>query len=314
MKMNINIDSLAKHQDRYDELISLIHETFQYSESFKFNIDFLPLVHPSNWKNCFLIFNEKELIGHIGFCNKKFLYKNIIIDCAFIGGVCIKEQYQGKGIFKNSMNIILEKIKNVSLVFLWSGHDKGYQQFNFYESGKIFQTGTMTFEPLANFSHSKLSELTQEEKSCIINAYNTTTKKFITPMRSLHDWEIIFSMSSIEVYFKKYPDKKFSYFFINKGQDLFNIIHEYGSNDLESEKELIENIQKYKLWSPIPVNSNHTNVFYLANIRIHNKNLLKAWANELGFDIDFDLSEKEIIDQIFNSQEFIFYIPGCDSI
>ncbi len=319
MNTKITLTPLNKVPEKYNEMISIIEEELGYSPDNQFSSDFYPLVEPSNWKNCYLICHENEIIGHIGLRPTTFFQNNIEIEIGLIGGICIKKQFQGKGIFKNIFPILLNEKKNdFALFILWTGESLGYQKFGFYELGRMIQTGEHDFENTLRFSVKKLNKLNEEEKDYIKSSYQHSFSQYLKPKRTEMDWEIFFSIPSVDVYFKNRNHKLLSYFMINKGQDLNQVIHEIGSHDTIEFSQLCHDLNKFKMWLPSNMGHESTNAIFLflGVFKLANYNMLNEIATKLGQQLPPPelATEKEILEIFLNSNKINFYIPGINSI
>lgn len=316
MSANLHYTTLNKTSEHYNEIVSLIEQELGYSNQNHFDNDFLPLLDAKNWENCYVIFLEKELIGHIGIRPLKLNFKENYLSLGLIGGICIKKQHQGKGYFKKIFSQLLNDRKSeFDLFTLWTGEALGYLKFGFHEMGRMIQTGEYEFENLLRFHLKKLNELNHNEKKFITECYNSSFQNCFKPIRTQPDWETIFQISSIDVYFKKRANNYLSYFFINKGQDLSQIIHEIGASNLFEFNQLITDLQRFKLWLPesfAPQFPNSTFLF-LGLFKIANLENFRMFYRKLEIEINAS-DEKEILDQFFKSSNVNFYLPGVDSI
>lgn len=317
MNNNISIISLAKTPDYYDEVLSIIETELNYTAPHSYENDFYPLMNSNNWENCYLIFYNQKLVGHIGVRELDLTFKTYTLPVLFLGGITIKKEFQGKGIFKFAFKNILSKFQGQhALHFLWSGHQDLYKKFNFYEVGQIYQTGNESFINLQSFLHKKLNALNNDEKNFIKSCFDNSFLQTVKIQRTPQDWEAIFQIASVDVYFQLKDQKYISYFFINKGQDLQDIVHEVGAIDLESLNLIIEEVNKFKLW--LPFLSNHqasSTALYLAQARIENLTLLNAWLEKLNISqLKIEDGMEKNTQILFQSKELSFYIPGVDSI
>ncbi len=307
MNDQLKILPLSKKPEYYPSLIKLIEKSFHYEKGNFFEKDFLPLVHPSNWEHCYLLFlsNENELIGHIGVLKKELHYQNVTMPVLFLGGICIEEKYQGQGYFRSFFQDILSRYqKEVALYFLWSNESDLYKKFDFKECGRIIQTGPEEKVPGTFFKES-LKELSTSDREALIELHQETISHFIHVIRTRADWEIIFQMESVDVYIKRESNEIVAYFFKNKGQDLTGIIHEVGAKDLEVLTSTINELASQKLWlpynSPFELAEPET-IFFLGLVKVGNKKLLNPWL----LNIAPDATVEEMVDAL--------YIPGVASI
>lgn len=311
---------LKQVPQHFEEIVQIIEEELGYSPENSFQNDFLPLMEPHNWENCYVLFLGNEVIGHIGLKPTLFYLSDLKFPICFIGGICLKKQYQGKGYFKEIFPTLLNsQKKNFALFALWTGEAEGYKKFGFYELGKMVQTGEYDFDNSLRFFHRKLSELSVEEKNFIKQSYQHSFQQYLKPERKNHDWESIFSMTSVDVYFKKRNETILSYFMINKGQDLTQIIHEIGAVDEREFIQLYTDLNKFKMW--LPDNMGHlfpnATFLFLGVFKLANTELFLKHARQLGIpltQLNQEINEKETLEAFFNSDKINFYIPGVNSI
>lgn len=319
MNTQFTILPLIKVPEHYNEVITIIEKELGYSPMNHFANDFLPLVDPTNWHNCFVVFSGENVIGHIGIKSTTFFKDNVEIKIGLIGGISIKENFQGKGIFKKIFPQILNDMKNnFELFLLWSGEAAGYKKFGFYEIGKMIQTGEYDFDNTLRFFAKKLNHLTDEEKNYIKVSYQQSFTDYFKPKRTALDWDIFFRMSSVDVYFKLKNGSFHSYFMINKGQDLTQIIHEIGSHDPNEFQQLCRDLSKFKTWLPDNMGhgSDQSTFLFLGVFKLGNYENLLTLANQLGIILPeyTTFNEKEILENFLNSEKINFYIPGINSI
>lgn len=311
---------LKQVPQHFDEIIHIVEEELGYFPENSFANDFLPLMEPHNWENCYVLFLGNEVIGHIGLKPTLFYLNNLKLPVCFIGGICLKKQYQGKGYFKEVFPAILNhRKKDFALFALWTGEADGYKKFGFYELGKMVQAGEYDFDNSLRFFCRKLNELSIEEKNFIKLSYQHSFQQYLKPERNNHDWETIFRMPSVDVYFKKRNENILSYFIINKGQDLTQIIHEIGATNEREFMQLCNDLNKFKMW--LPDNMGHlfpnATFLFLGVFKLANPELLIEFTQVLGVLLnlkDQNLNEKEILELFFNSNQINFYIPGVNSI
>lgn len=317
MNNNISVISLAKIPDYYDEVLRIIEAELNYSAPHHYENDFYPLMNSNNWENCFLIFNEQQLVGHIGVRELNLTLKSFTLPVLFLGGITIKKEFQGKGIFKFAFQDVLAKFQGQhALHFLWSGHQDLYKKFNFYEVGQIYQTGNESFINLQSFLHKKLNALSNDEKNFIKNCFENSFLQSVKIQRTSQDWEAIFQIPSVDVYFQLKDQKYISYFFINKGQDLQDIVHEIGALDQECLDLILEEMNKFKLWLPfLKHHQVSSTALYLAQVRIENITLLNSWLDKLNItQLKIENGVEKNAQLFFQSKGLSFYIPGVDSI
>lgn len=209
-----------------DKTQALIEKSFGYPEEQSFKRDFYPLFNESNFQNCHILVNEDEVIAHIGVKAKYIDLNGHTFRLNFYGGIAIAEKYQGQGLFKDFFKSLLKQYNDCTLHLLWSEKTELYKKFGFYpaiEQFKYLQKDNPS--PTDNYEICKLSKLNSNQKNFLIKSYSNIIEKRI--LRSDHEWNEVFEISSATVYFFKKDGKYINYFIKNKGADLTNIIHEY---------------------------------------------------------------------------------------
>jgi predicted acetyltransferase len=269
--------------------VELIERCFNYNSEQHYNIDFYPLINSRNFLNCHIILGKnEEVIGHIGVSPRSLLNHESKFPVILMGGICIDSKFRGKGILHKFMEHVISQYQKTTFYILWSNLSSLYEKFQFYPAGGQIQTGNS--DDLKNlyehFEKTKFSKLNEAEKKEIRLIYNENICATFTSLdRSENDWLNIEGIKSTNLYIKKNNNIISSYFFINKGMDLTNIIHEWGA--IESERENILTIlQEYKLWVPEKTfrqekytELNFIALFKIGNIEIFNS-FVQSWSNE----------------------------------
>ncbi len=244
----IILSTLQKKPDLFTQVIDLIEKEFQYPSKFNFAEDFYPLIDKQNSSNNFILLSNNKVMAHAG-VNVKELENHKV---ALIGGVVVDKKFQGQGMMSQLFNAIFEKYNNeVALFILWSEKNKLYEKYNFFEAGLTIQTGKNCFSPkkLTNFHETTLTQLTKKDLNQIKNLYNTTSKKFLTFNRSDYEWNQLSKITSTRLFINKKNNEIIGYFFISKGLDLPDIIHEIGYLP-QFENNMLSLLQNFKLWYP----------------------------------------------------------------
>lgn len=268
------------------ETLKLIEEAFDYTEFNSFEVDFFPLMSPNNAHNNYILIKDDQVIGHIGVLYKTFKLKEHSFYIPMLGGIAIREAYRGKGYFKPFFREVLSKLEDSPFSLLWSDKIELYESFGFNPCIEQYEyTGNIESDS-PNFIKMKLHELSEQELIQLKEIYDDSNE--LRYERSLKDWNDLKNISSSDIYIKKENDRISNYFFMNKGEDLSDIIYEYGSlND-------IEEISTYGiLWSPWSFdveNQAHKNVLYAALLKINNFNSFQQFI-ELYTDNSIKLNQ-----------------------
>lgn len=248
-----NIFPLSEKPSCFKETLDLIEHSFGYEVPNRFEIDFAPLVDKSNHHNCFILLDENEkVIAHIGAKDRYLLIGNQKFCITMLGGIAVSESHRGEGHFQTLLqDVLAEKRDDTSFFVLWSDKEKLYKKFGFYLCGTQYEAEGLSMPN--TFIKSKYHLLSPSEKVEIQNLYrNSFAQTYLTIEREEKDWKLIEEMISVDLYYQKSSEVISDYFFMNKGQDLPNIIFEYGSRDCLD--EFIKKISHLgKVWTGKPI-------------------------------------------------------------
>jgi predicted N-acetyltransferase YhbS len=236
----MKITTLKAAPHLLNSTIALIERAFEYKKPNSFAVDFAPLVSESNFHNCFIMIDESEnVIAHIGVCERNILG----IPVAMLGGIAVDESRRGEGHFKELIqDVMAEKRNDVAFFILWSDQEELYKKYGFHLCGMQIEV-TKSGSSKA-FEKTKLSALSVNQLNQLQNLYtNSFATLYSTIERSPSAWQDLMNIQSTDLYIKESAGNISDYFFMNKGQDLSNIIFEYGTTgDI---KELIKSISPY---------------------------------------------------------------------
>lgn len=243
------ITTLKEKPTLIEATLKLIEKSFQYKSPNSFKVDFSPLIDESNHHNCFIIIDENEkVLAHIGVKEKFITMNKEKFPIAMLGGIAVDEDHRGEGHFQTLLNdVIAEKRSDVAFFILWSDLEKLYNKFGFHLCGNQLQLDEMRGEK--KFEQTKYHLLNLEDKKSIQGLYQSSFETiYLTLNRNEEDWKQIEKITSADLFIKKSGSKITDYFFMNKGQDLPNIIYEYGTiNELKS---FLKDITAYgKVWT-----------------------------------------------------------------
>jgi len=281
------LTNLKEKPELFKQTLKLIEESLGYFEPYRFDIDFYPLMEKKNWKNNFVIFDDKKdkVVGHIGVNLRQLKNSHVTSPIALLGGISVHKDFRGKGLFKLLMEHINRRFqKKVSLFILWSDLKELYNKFNFYEAGIIFQTGSMNLSENSAveffFEKTKLNNLKDSELKEVKLIYESYSRNNLTYIdRSDTHWSMLKNITSCDLYLFKKEGKTQGYFFANKGLDLQNIIHEIGVNE-NFKEEFLNHISPYKLWLPENISNegNFSKNTFLAFFKIGSSQLFKKFV------------------------------------
>ena len=248
----IMISNLEQKPQLLTQVLNLIEECFEYGEGFSFLNDFFPLLNIENHANCWLLLHEEtqELIGHIGAREVNLSVKDGSFPCVFLGGIAIKKQFQGKGLFKYFFNAILNNYEtDHSMLCLWSNKPELYQRFGF-ELATTIEVTTGSRKTIDWKKNTSFNEFTEEEFKQIRTCYENFTEQFATIERTSDDWFNLQEMEALEIFTHKTDNKIDAYFVRGKGFDLQNIAHEFGYANDEGKNFLEEMLKGQICWLP----------------------------------------------------------------
>jgi len=230
MKKQMKITTLEQLPHLFDELVHLIETSFQYPHNQSFEVDFYPLLVKNNWNQLYIGIIDHKVVCHIGVLDKKFKVNGNYFKCYFIGGIATHQDFQKKGLFSQLMNYVLNEIQDSALAILWSENNSLYKKFSFHLCSEQFVIPKIDSIENKKFYKTQYHLLTDIEKKQISKIYQEETcKNFISCIRTNREWQSIEQIKSSQIFIKKDNDIITDYFFMNKGADLKETIHEYGS-------------------------------------------------------------------------------------
>jgi hypothetical protein len=314
--------------------VKLIENSFNYSKDNKFDVDFYPLMEPSNHQNNFLLLQDNNLIGHIGVLIKSFIIDEIEFKVPMFGGIAIDPSYRGKGYFKEFFNHTLDKFKGFAFNLLWSNKLELYEKFEFHPCIKQFEYNTKVLIDNPTFIKYKLKDLDNNQIKQLSYIYNQS--KELRYKRSIQDWNNLKKITSSDIFIKENNNIISNYFFQNKGEDLNEVIYEYGHlSDIQ------EILGHGVLWSPFQYHEyiEYSSCLYASLLKICDINSFKEFVHlytqkhikiqnindkKITFFFEknqFELSIANFLEGIFGPNQFTeldFVMPilisGLDSI
>jgi predicted N-acetyltransferase YhbS len=223
----IYLSNLEKKPELYKDTIQLIEKSFNYSKDQSFEIDFAPLMHKENHKNCHILIKNEKVIGHIGTRRVNFGNKNSTFPLIMMGGICISEEERGKGHFKSFFEQVYNLYKDKSGLFaLWSDKEDFYSKLGFYQAGGQIVVQSSVKPTGATEGPYKFSELGIEDISLMMMIYEDFASDKWTIQRDMSDWEILRNIESCQIHFIPSRLEPHGYIISNKGQDLNDVSHE----------------------------------------------------------------------------------------
>lgn len=273
----MKITTLNERPDKYGEVLKLIHECFRYDRTNNFAIDFFPLMKPENHRNCCIVLDDQDrVLGHAAVNERCFSFKETSHPVLLIGGVCVAPNARGKGLLHQLMRYIFRAYPHYALHILWSEKNEMYQQYRFYPCMQLIELD-QTLGKSETFEQRKFHLLSQSEKSQIRQIYHNAGE--LRVHRNDSHWHDIENIKSSDLFIKRScsdRDKIENYFFMNKGQDLTGIIHEYGS------LEDLNDMRHYgKIWAIGEELKEFGQTLYGALFRIADPLLFKSFVEAL---------------------------------
>ena len=330
---------LSEKSSCYEATIKLIEKSFQYKKPNSFEIDFAPLIDKSNHKNCFIMLDENEnVLAHIGAKEQIFTLNGVDFPITMLGGIAVDEARRGEGHFQTLLqDVLAEKRSDTTLFLLWSDLEKLYNKFGFYLCGTQYEYASKREE--SHYIKTKYSELSPLERKEIQTLYKESFAKiYLTLNRKEEDWKLIEKISSADLFIKKHNGRISHYYFMNKGQDLPEIIYEYGTKDEMT--EFLSEIGAFgKVWmgKPLLDTENVQYQFFMTpgDLKLFTEFVLKLTDNKISIrninvmkqEVFFDFNEElmaldqdEFLRGLFGPGTFeelelpIIFLSGLDSI
>lgn len=238
----MKVTNLRARPEKYQDTLSLIEAAFGYERENSFEVDFYPLIKKSNWDNCWVIEDKKEVVAHTAVVEKKFKIKQEFFSAHLIGGVAVDEKYRGQGLSRKLIEHVLQTYSSGSLYILWSEKTELYKKHKFHPCFELHERPQTNAK--SSFLQASLGELSSDDLRSIITLYNSPSLNEVRVFRSERDWEDLKRVTSAKLFIKREENQITNYFFMDKGQDLGGVIHEYG--DLKDAEEMASH---GRLWS-----------------------------------------------------------------
>lgn len=307
---------------------NLIEESFEYTKENSFNIDFYPLMEKSNHHNCYIYIDDNEVIAHIGVLERSLIVSNKTFNFTMYGGIAVRPSHRGKGLFKTLFHKVLLNFQKSTFHLLWSEKVELYKKYEFYPCVLLneFKQHKTPFQE--KVIQTKLKDLSSDDYKSVRELYDNLELRMT---RESKHWESIQEISSTELYLVKSDSKVTNYFFKGKGQDLTNIIHEYGVMNKKS-LELMRN--HGNVWTTFN-DSPPSQILCAALLRVGNEVNFKDFINSYtGIEIqefskginfkfsgnNYSFNKEEFLQGVFGPGRFeelkapFLYISGLDSI
>lgn len=340
MEENTQVIRLSESPELLSQVIDIIEKEFKYHPDNSVQVDFYPLLKEDNLYNNFVLINDaNEVLGHVG--TKPCVYRvgENQYPILHMGGIAVPEEHQGKGYFKKLFSEVIYQLeKRHAFLFLWSEKQELYEKFGFFPIGGQIQPRE-TYQKIEGYEKVTYKDLKEEEKQNLKDIYQTNALFFFKPER---DWSDFENTTSVNLHVKKDDGEIISYYLEGKGQDLNNVIHEFGIQLDHFEDEFL-NFQQNACFMPFqfyPIEQDFYQLQYTALCKFGNpyflQNFIKDYSrgeitniekkdDQLAFifdNNDYSLSAREMMEVLWGPQivqEFFgryqgLFIPGIESI
>jgi len=280
------ITTIKERPELYQLVIELLERTFQYNQHYSIAIDFHPLLSETNAENLFIVLDQQsnKPIAHLGVKVSQLSSNGTHFPIALIGGVAVDENFRGLGLQRLLMDHIHQKYNDqCTLFFLWSNLDQLYQKHNYSQIGCIFELGNKDIKYLSQVISPplKFNQIEKNDKQNMANLHRSTIlNKYTAPLRSDAEWEQLYNVTSANIYLIKNSLKKLiGYLIADKGMDLQGIIHEFCFGP-EVPKELIQEINQFKIWVPEKKQDHYQKQLFSCLTRIGNSHLFQKFISQ----------------------------------
>ncbi len=213
----MNVKTLKEMPNKLNECVSLIESAFNYNDTYSYKEDFSLLLQEENYENCFFIMEEGEVRATLFTLPRVLEYKDIDIPVLFLGGISVRDDRRGAGVFKSLLETIILLNGDYAFYLLWSDLSQLYEKFSFYEFGLIEEIDLSDKE-------NHLKEFEPTDTGLFVESYLHLKDKYLVPKRTDKDWyNLLFDCKSIQIL----EDRQKHFYFVNKGMDLQGICHEH---------------------------------------------------------------------------------------
>jgi hypothetical protein len=213
----MNVLTLNDRPEKLEECLSLITTAFNYPDKYSYKEDFALLTQTKNHSNCYFIEEEGQVVATLFTLPRKLLYKDTAIPVLFLGGISVRDENRGGGLFRSLLETVTLLNSHNALFLLWSDLSSLYEKFSFHEFGLVQQIEEASND-LDILTPGAISLRPQLKKS-----YEEISQNCLIPERTDEDWDSLLSSSSISFL----QDKNGSSYFVGKGYDLQGICHEH---------------------------------------------------------------------------------------
>jgi predicted GNAT family N-acyltransferase len=275
----LKFTNLYERSDKYHEFIKLVEKSFGYNSINSYQIDFYPLVNPSNYQHCYLLMEGEEIVATCAYLERKIKgeHEHKVI---FLGAITVNEKFRGNGLGKKIVEMTIATMPEVAWLGLWSDKKLFFNDLNFFDYGEqYFLPKNYLNDSLLEIKvvENSISKLTNTQKIEWKNFYQQLGKKIVTMVRDNEQWESIFHIYSAKYLEIWLQNKKVGYAILGKGMDLPNIIHEFFvASDFEL-SALTKLNQQRDIW--LPNDTYNWDKSFLGPSLMIRKHHAKLWEN-----------------------------------
>lgn len=285
----VNVKTLDNDPAKFNECIDLIEKSFNYNVAYHFDSDFSLLCNERNFSNCYFVQgDEGDVIATLFTLPRKLTYKGGELDVLFLGGISVKDENRGAGIFKTLLETVILMNGDCGLFLLWSDLSNLYEKFSFYEFGLIEEIDS----PKGKVS--AITPIGEEDKNKVIKSYENLQETYLLPKRETEDWNELFKSCSIQ----SHSDGKGNFYFLNKGMDLQGICHESHPLDAPS-------LTGFSSWKVTPTPGTENPLRYMGFVRLGNLEVINGLISETSNGrLSLLEADSEIIKVLFDGEEY----------
>jgi predicted N-acetyltransferase YhbS len=340
MEENTQVIRLSETPELLSQVVKIIEKEFGYKAENSVEVDFYPLLKEDNFYNNFVLINDvNEVLGHVGTKPCVYSIGENQYPILHMGGIAVPAEHQGKGYFRKLFSEVVYQLeKRHAFLFLWSDKQDLYEKFGFFPVGGQIQPKE-SYKDIEGYQKTTYKELNENEKQNIQDIYKANSLFFFKPDR---DWDDFANTTSANLYIKKDSQEIIGYYLEGKGQDLNNVIHEFGIHIDHFEEEFVS-FQDNACFMPFqffPIEQDFFQLQYTALCKFGNpyflQNFIKDFSrgeiqniqkkdDQLTFifdNNDYQLTSREMLEALWGPQvvqEFFgryqgLYIPGIESI
>ena len=284
----MDVKTLAESPDDIEDCLALIEDSFNYEKEYTYKEDFSLLLEERNHKNCYFLKEENEIVATLFTLPRTLLYKDSKIDVLFLGGISVKDEKRGGGLFRTLLETIVLLNPQYAFYLLWSDLAQLYEKFNFHEFGLIGEVD------LSNDSKPNLKEFEEENSEVLIKGYQNLSQEYLIPKRSDHDWLSLLKSESINLY----QDDHNNVYLVNKGMDLQGICHEYHPPTAPA-------LKGFKNWRVDEASNSSGTLRYMGFLRLGNLESLNEFISHTSEGrLKLNAYQGGIIEVIFDGEKY----------